>query len=287
MSTDRKKTDEYRIHIDSHPRFFDLKLREVWRYRDLILMQTKKNFVIRYKQTVLGPVWLVISPLLTSLMYAFVFGTVAGISTAGVPQLLFYFAGNGIWSYLAGITRNCSGTFSGNAYLFGKVYFPRLAMPVSYMLISAVEYLINLAVLMCFAVFYYYHAGYAIRAEGLLIIPVILIWLGLMGLGLGIILSGLTAKYRDLRILISFGVTLWMYATPVVYPLSQTGNGLIRSLILWNPASSPIELYRRCIFGTGDIYAGSVVFSVVFTAAVLFLGILFFNRIERTFMDTV
>ena len=277
----------YHTHITSKHNWYDLKLKEVWRYRDLILLFTKRNFTVRYKQTILGPAWLFINPLISSLIYAFIFGGIAGIGTDGIPQILFYMAGNAIWTYFSTcVTRNAS-TFTSNAGVFGKVYFPRLTTPISNMLTSVIEFGIKMILVLLLLVYYVFVGAVHPNWAAWLLVPVVLLHLGLMGLGFGIIISSLTTKYRDLSILVGFWVSLWMYITPVVYPLSQAGEGLSRTLLLVNPVTAPVEVFRYAVLGQGTIIPWALIWSWVFTIIVTVFGIMIFNRVEKTFMDTV
>ena len=277
----------YHTHITSQRRWFELNLKEVWYYRDLIVLFTKRNFAVRYKQTVLGPAWLFINPIISSLIYTFIFGGIAGIGTEGVPQLLFYMSGNAIWTYFSTcVTRNAA-TFTSNAGVFGKVYFPRLTTPISNMLTSMIEFAIQMLLVLAFLAYYLYRGAVQPHWLSWLLIPVVLVHLGVMGLGFGIIISSLTTKYRDLSILVGFGVQLWMYLTPVVYPLSQADGGLFRTLLLVNPVTAPVEVFRYALLGQGTIVPWALCWSWGFTLVVAVLGVMIFNRVEKTFMDTV
>lgn len=278
---------DYHIHITAKHNWYDLNLKEVWQYRDLIYLFTKRNFSVRYKQTILGPAWLFINPIISSLIYAFIFGGIAGIGTDGVPQILFYMAGNAIWAYFSGCLTKNANTFIANANVFGKVYFPRLTTPISNMLTSILEFGIQMLMVLVFLVFYLVVGEVTPNWLYWLLIPIVLLHLGLMGLGVGIIISSLTTKYRDLSILVGFGVSLWMYITPVVYPLSQAGEGLYKTLLLWNPVTAPVEVFRYAVLGQGIIVTWALAWSWVFTFAVCLLGIMIFNKVEKTFMDTV
>ena len=206
----------YHTHISSKHRWFDLNLKEVWRYRDLITLFTRRSFVLTYKQTVLGPAWIFLNPLISSIIYAFVFGGIAGMGTDGVPQILFYLCSNAIWIFFStSVTKNAQ-TFTANANVFGKVYFPRLAVPISNILASIIQFCVQMILVFLFLAFYVISGQVHPHWEAWLLIPVILLHLGLLGLGCGIIISSLTTKYRDLAILVTFGVQLWMYATPIV-----------------------------------------------------------------------
>ncbi len=265
----------------------DLRLREVWRYRDFIFIYTKNHFVRRYKQTILGPTWLLINPLIQSLINSFLFGVVVGVNTSGIPYLLFHMVSNGLWSFFSQVFSYCAHTFSNNYYLYGKVYFPRLTIPIAYVLIAAIEYAIGLISLLFFSLFFYLKLGFAVNFAGLLILPVLILWTGAMGLGLGIIFSSLTVKYRDLNGVIGILFRLWMYATPVVYPLSQISSDTLRTLIGLNPVTPVIEIYRKLFFGVGEINPVNIIISILFTVTVLFVGIIYFSKKEKNFIDTV
>lgn len=277
----------YHTHITSKHRCLDLNLKEVWQYRDLILLFTKRSFVVTYKQTILGPAWIFLNPLISSVIYAFVFGGIAGIGTDGIPSILFYLAGNAIWNFFSScVTKNAS-TFTSNANVFGKVYFPRLTMPISNVLSSVIQFGVQMLLVLAFLVYYVIVGIVHPNWGAWLLIPVVLIHLGLLGLGCGIIISSLTTKYRDLAILVTFGVSLWMYITPVVYPMSQLGDGLMKTILKMNPVTAPVELFRYAVLGQGEIMPGYLVLSGVVTVVVLVLGIMIFNKVEKTFMDTV
>lgn len=277
----------YHIHISSEHKWFDLKLKEVWRYRDLIWLNTKRSFTVQYKQTVLGPAWLFISPIFTSLIYTFVFGGIAGMSTDGLPQILFYLPGTAIWSFFASCLNDNANTFSANASVFGKVYFPRLTTPISNVLSSAIRFGIQFIMVMAFLIFYAITGEVSPNWHLFWIIPLTLIHLGVMGMGIGIIISSMTTKYRDLKVLVGFGVSLLMYATPVVYPLSQLREGWMKTVVMINPVTMPIELYRYALLGVGTINWIYYVTSIALTFVVIIFGIMVFNKVERNFMDTV
>ena len=281
------EAQQYHTHITSQHKWFDLKLKEVWQYRDLIWLFTKRSFVLKYKQTVLGPAWLFLNPIMTSLIYTFVFGGIAGIDTDGVPQILFYLGGNAIWTFFSTCLTSNANAFVANSNVFGKVYFPRITTPISNVLSSVVQFGIQMILVLVFLVYYVATGAVHPNWLALLAVPFVLLNLGIMGLGCGIIISSLTTKYRDLSILVSFGVSLWMYATPIVYPISQIDNELFRTILMINPATAPIELFRYALLGEGVISIPSLVFSWVFTIAVAVLGIMVFNKVEKTFMDTV
>lgn len=279
--------EKYYTHITSKQRLLDLNLKEVWQYRDLIWLFTKRNFTVAYKQTVLGPAWLFLNPLISSIIYAFVFGGIAGIGTDGIPSILFYMCSNAIWIYFSScVTKNAS-TFTANAGVFGKVYFPRLTIPISNMISAMIQFGIQILMVMGVLVFYLIRGEVQPNWAAWLLIPLELIHLGLLGLGFGIIISSMTTKYRDLSILVGFGVQLWMYVTPIVYPMSQLGDGIVKTILMINPVTAPVEVIRYAILGKGTIMPGYLALSAVITALVLVLGIMIFNKVEKTFMDTV
>lgn len=272
--------------ITSKHRLLDLKLGEVWEYRDLIVLLTKRRFQVSFKQTILGPLWLFLNPLLSSVMYMIVFGNIARLGTDGLPQILFYLSGNALWGYFSACVTNNAATFTDNAALFGKVYFPRLAVPISNVISLAIRFLIQMIMVAVLLVYYAVIGAVRVRPAALVLLPLILIWLGVLGVGTGIIISSLTTKYRDLGILVTFGIQLWMYATPVVYPLSRV-EGVLRTMILLNPVSAPMELFRWALLGVGSPVPWSIAVSAAVSAALAFAGIVLFNKVERNFMDTV
>lgn len=287
MDNNIKKSQPYHTHITAEHNWFDLKLKEVWQYRDLIALFTKRNFTVSYKQTVLGPAWIFINPLFTSIIYTFVFGGIAGMSTDGVPQILFYLCGNAVWSYFASCLTGNANTFTANANIFGKVYFPRLTTPISNVLTSVIRFGIQMLLVIIFLIYYTITGAVSPNWYAWLLIPIILIHLGIMGMGCGIIVSSMTTKYRDMSFLVGFGVSLWMYATPVIYPLSQVGDGIMKQILLINPVTAPVEMFRYAILGQGTIIPEYLAFSWIFTIGAAILGIMVFNRVEKTFMDTV
>lgn len=284
---EKNRCEKYHTHISSKQKRFDLNIKEIWRYRDLVFLFTKRRFQLTYKQTILGPAWIFINPFLTSIVFTFLFGKVAGMSTDGVPQFLFYLSSNAIWSFFSASLTNNATTFNSNSRLFGKVYFPRLTVPISNVLSSAINFFVQMIMVMLVLVYYLIKGKVSPNWTAWLLIPFVLLVLGAMGLGLGIIISSLTTKYRDLSILVGFGVTLWMYATPIVYPISQLGDGIIKTILYINPVTAPVELFRYAVLGKGMVSLPLLAVSLAFTTIVLLIGILVFNRVEKTFMDTV
>ena len=279
--------NNHHIHISSSHSWMRLNLKEVWQYRDLIYLFTKRNFVISYKQTILGPAWIFLTPLFSSIVQAFVFGGIAGIETDGVPMMLFYLCSNAIWAFFSSCLVNNANTFTANAYVFGKVYFPRLTTPISNVLSSMIRFGIQMILVMAFMV--YFLAQGAVDPNWA-VWPVILMeltHLGILGMGFGIIISSMTTKYRDLTILVEFGVQAWMYLTPIVYPLSTVPMGWMRNLLMLNPVTSAVEMMRYAVLGKATLDWGYYGLSWAVTMTVALLGIMIFNKVERNFMDTV
>ena len=280
--------NKYYVKITPHRAWFDLRLGEIRKYKDLIFIFVKRAFTVSYKQTILGPLWLFISPLFSSVIYTVVFGTIVGLSTDGVPKILFYLVGNAFWGYFSSCLSGNQSIFVSNAHLFGKVYFPRLVIPIAHVLRSLVRLGIQLLLVSGFLIYYIVAGDVAPKLAALpLILPAIL-QLALLGMGSGLIISSVTTKYRDLSVLIGFGLRMWMYATPVIYPLSQIkGNTWLYRLILLNPVTQPLEQLRYGILGVGTISLRYSLLSWGITLVILLLGVLIFNRVERTFIDTV
>ena len=258
---------EYITVIRPKNGLFDLNLKEVWRYRDLIWIYTKRTFALTYKQTILGPIWIFLNPFITSLIYVLVFGGIAGIPTDGIPQMLFY--------------------LGANANVFGKVYFPRLTLPISTVLSSAINFVVQMIMFMAFWIYYLAVGQIHPNFAAILALPLVLLQVGALALGCGIIISSLTTKYRDLAILVTFGVQLWMYITPVVYPISTLGDGLLRTVLLLNPVTCSVEAFRYMFLGQGLVDPVWWLWSIGITLVVLLAGIVLFSRVEKTFMDTV
>lgn len=278
--------EKWTTHIKSHTGLLEFNLGELIKYKDLVFLFVKRNYSTRYKQTILGPLWLVFSPLITVLLQSFVFGSIAGLSTDGSPQLLFYMVSNSIWSYFSLCLTQTSATFTGNAGLFGKVYFPRITIPVATVLTSLLDLLIQM-VMLGFMVGAYALQGVFVKTNiWLLAIPLLILQVALLGLGCGIIVSALTTKYRDLAVLVGFGTQLWMYISPVVYTLSTVPKS-IRPFYLLNPMAPIISVWRYAFLGTGEVPMEAWGISWIFTLIVLAVGAVLFNRVEKTFMDTV
>ena len=272
--------------------WFDIDLKELWQYRDLVTMFVKRSFTTLYKQTVLGPAWILINPLITTVIFTVVFGGIAGLAEEGVPSFLFYMAGNAIWSFFSSCVSGTANTFVSNAGLFGKVYFPRLTMPISQVLIALVNLGIQMLMFFIFWVWFYFFGqeyGTVSMSIWVLALPAVLLLVMVLGLGVGIIVSSLTTKYRDLAIVVGFGVQLWMYATPVVYSMSEIAANSPRLLTLMrlNPMTEPVLVFRYALLGCGEISPLWLLYSAVFSLVMLAVGVVLFSRVEKTFMDTV
>lgn len=278
--------NDWDLIIKPQRRLFDLRLGELWKYRDLVLLFVRRDFVAAYKQTVLGPLWYLIQPLLTTLTFTVIFGQIAQLPTDGMPQFLFYMSGTVIWTYFAECLTKTSNTFVQNSQLFGKVYFPRMAVPVSILLSNLITFGIQ------FVFFLVFMGIYALRGAAIqpnwwmLSFPLLLLMMAGLGLGLGILISALTTKYRDLRFLVQFGVTLLMYATPVIYPVSSI-PARFQGLIQANPMTPIVETFRYAFLGAGTVQPLGLLYSFGFMLVIVILGSVVFNRVESTFMDTV
>ena len=271
--------------------WFDIDLKELYRYRDLILLFVKRNFKVFYMQTVLGPAWVVLQPLLTTIVFNVIFGSIAGLPTDGVPSFLFYMAGNIAWQYFSSCLTETSNTFIKNRQIFGKVYFPRLIMPISTVFTQLINFAVQFAMFIVFLAIFSLRSGGAVTPNWslMLLTPVMILQMAMLGLGFGIIVSALTTKYRDLAMLVSFGVHLWMYATPVAYSSSLIFDNFpqLAGLYMLNPMTPVIELFRAAFLGAEITSLSYWGISWITTAAVLVLGIMLFTKIERTFVDTV
>ena len=267
---------------------FDINFKELWQYRDLCALFVKRNIITQYKQTVLGPLWFLIQPLMTTVMYMIVFGGIAKISTDGLPQPLFYLAGICFWQYFADCLTKTSNTFVTNASIFGKVYFPRLIVPLSDVISNLMRFLIQLGLFLVVYAYYQIFTPIAIHTNWyVLLLPVLVLIEAGLALGFGILFSSLTTKYRDLQLLLSFFVSLWMYATPVIYPLSTITNPKLYLLMSLNPLTGIIEAFKYGMLGVGQFSWLSLGYSFLFMVVLLSLGIVVFNKVQRSFMDTV
>ncbi len=281
------KKKGYHVVLKPKSGLFDCDLKELWAYRDLISQTTKRTFKLSYKQTVLGPLWIVLNPLITALIYLFVFGGIAGLSTDGAPQILFYLGGNAVWTFFSTSLTKTASTFTSNAGVFGKVYFPRLTMPISTVFSALINFGVQMVLFLLFWAYYIAQGAIVPHYECLLLLPLLLLQVGLLALGFGILISALTTKYRDLSILVGFGVSLWMYITPVVYPISAMGEGVLKTIVCINPVTSSIELFKYIFLGQGMVEPLWWAVTLLVTAIVLLLGVMTFSKVEKTFMDTV
>lgn len=272
--------------VSAKRRLLNLNLKELWKYRDLVILFVKRDLKNVYKQTVLGPLWIVINPFLSTFVFTVIFGIIANISTDGIPQFLFYMSGNILWSFFSNCFNRASSTFLSNARIFGKVYFPRLVMPLSGIIYNSITFLVQ------FVMFAILVAVYALTGSNVhpnllvLALPILLIHIAFLGTGAGLIISSLTTKYRDLNVLVSFGLTLWMYLTPVVYPVSQIPESF-RWIMLLNPVAPIVETFRYAFLGSGCFEWFYLLISAVVSAVILISGMMVFNQVEKNFIDTV
>ena len=265
---------------------FNLNLKELWKYRDLVILFVKRDIKNVYKQTVLGPLWIVINPFLSTFVFTVIFGIIANISTDGIPQFLFYMSGNILWSFFSSCFNRASSTFLSNARIFGKVYFPRFVMPLSGIIYNSITFLVQF-VMFAILVAVYALTGANVHPNFLVLaLPLFLIHIAFLGTGTGLIISSLTTKYRDLNVLVSFGLTLWMYLTPVVYPVSQIPESF-RFIMLLNPVAPIVETFRYAFLGSGSFEWFFLLISAAVTAVLLILGMIVFNQVEKNFIDTV
>ena len=279
--------DNWTLIIRPQQKLWSVDFKEIWRYRDLIELFVKRNIVVQYKQTILGPLWYIIQPVLTVIMNMVVFGGIAGMSTDGVPQILFYLAGNVCWFYFSDCLNQTSKTFTDNQAMFGKVYFPRMVVPISTVLSNLLRFGIQIGLFVVLYL-YYFCVGTTVSPNWyVLLFPVFVLLLAGLGLGFGILVSSMTTKYRDLTILFTFIVQLWMYATPIVYPLSMVPEGKLRMLILANPMTPVIEAFKYATLGQGYFSWTALGYSFVFMTMLLVVGIVVFNKVQRSVMDTV
>ncbi len=284
--TIRDEDGNWDLVLKPHDKLLNLKLRELARYRDLVWLFIKRDFTTVYTQTILGPLWFILNPLVSTIMYNFVFGNLAKIGTDGVPGLLFYYGGTMLWTYFTGCLNDGANVFSGNAGLFGKVYFPRLAVPVSRVFSNLITTAIQFATLMVFFAYFLFRGAPIRPSWAVLAFPLLLAWIAMLGMGIGMVISAVTTKYKDLKQLVGFGLSLAMYATPIVYPLSEAPRDFLWVFYV-NPMSAPVELFRVWFYGAGHVPASMTIGSLATTMVVFFLGLVLFNRNERTFVDMI
>lgn len=277
---------KWKTEISSDASLFDFKFKEIWAYRDLCTTFIRKNYITRYKQTVLGPLYMILAPLLTSGVFTVVFGNIAGISTDGIPSFLFYMSGNLVWGFFSGCVLENNNIFGGNAYIMGKVYFPRLVIPIANTLTKLINMVVQFIMFILF--FFVFQArGNSLDANlWVVATPFLLLMISLLGFGIGLIFSSLTIKYKDLNVWLGFGMKLLMYASPIIYPLSNL-NGVWRQIALINPIAGVVEIFRYAFFSVGSVPFGSLIWSIVLTIVLLFTGLILFNKVEKTFIDTI
>lgn len=280
--------EKWTTQIRPKDKLLSVDFKEIWRYRDLMMLFVKRNIITQYKQTVLGPLWYVIQPLMTTVMYMVVFGGIAKISTDGLPQPLFYLAGIAFWQYFSDCLTKTSNTFVTNASIFGKVYFPRLVTPLSDVISNLVRFAIQFALFLIVYFYYFFFTDAQIHTNlYALLTPVLIVMLAGLALGFGVLFSSMTTKYRDLQLLLSFFVSLWMYATPVIYPLSTIANEKIKLVMTLNPLTGIVEFFKYGMLGVGCHDWWMLGYSFGFMVVLLTVGIIIFNKVQRSFMDTV
>lgn len=286
MNNNTEQEEDWDLVIEPQSNLLDLKLKEVWRYRDLLFLFVRRDIVSFYKQTILGPVWFFIQPVFTTLVFMFIFGNLAGLSTDGLPQPLFYLAGITSWNYFADCLNKTSTVFRDNSAIFGKVYFPRIVMPLSIVLSNLLRFGIQMLLFLTVLI-YYVISGLTIAVDfNLLLFPVFILAMAMQGLGLGMIVSALTTKYRDLAFLLTFGVQLLMYATTVIYPLSSL-SGKLYYLVALNPMTFVIEGIRKSLLGVGMLDGYTFAYTLISSFLILLFGLLIFNKVEKDFVDTI
>ena len=271
--------------------WFDINLKEVWDYRDLVFLFVRRNFVSKYKQTILGPAWAIIQPLLTTVVFTLVFGNIAGLAPGGVPSFIFYLSGTILWTYFSGCLTQTANTFVSNAGTMGKVYYPRLVMPLSTVSSELISLSIQFSFMIAFLL-YFLFTGQGVHPNWwILMTPLIVLQLALLAMGFGVIISALTTKYRDLAMLVSFGVQLWMYASPIAYDMYSIAGfapgGKWHALYMCNPVTPIVNLFRYAYLGIGSIEWNYYIIGWITTLVILAFGVILFSRVERTFMDTV
>jgi lipopolysaccharide transport system permease protein len=282
----KSQQEHWDLVIKGHSSLFDINFGDLWRYRDLLFMFVKRDFVSFYKQTVLGPLWFFIQPIFTTIVFTFVFGNLAGISTDGLPQYLFYLSGITAWNYFSDCLTKTSTVFKDNANIFGKVYFPRLIMPLSIVVSNLVRFGVQLLLLLVMMTYFGFKGADFHITYGIFFFPILVLMMAFLGLGIGLIITAMTTKYRDLTFLVTFGVQLLMYGTTVIYPLSAAPEKY-KTIIGLNPMTGIIEAFRFSFLGKGEFTLWSVSYSAIFTIIVMILGVIIFNKTEKNFVDTI
>jgi len=282
----REKNSDWDLVISAQHNLLNIPFSEIWRYRDLLLLMVRRDFVALYKQTILGPLWFLIQPILTTIVFTIIFGNIAKISTDGLPHVLFYMSGITCWNYFAECLTKTSETFTANASIFGKVYFPRIIMPLSIVVSGLLKFAIQFLLFGSF-ILWFYATGTSVHiTPAIFLFPLLVLIMGMLSLGLGMIISSLTTKYRDLRFLLQFGIQLMMYATPIIYPVSSVPEKY-HWLIFSNPMTAIVEAFRYGFLGSGALNITTLIYSGVVSIFILAIGTIIFNRVEKTFMDTV
>jgi lipopolysaccharide transport system permease protein len=278
--------ENWSLIIKPKRKLLEIPIREIIRYRDLIYLFVKRDFTTQYKQTILGPLWFVISPFFSTIIYTFIFGQLANIGTDGIPQTLFYFSGTILWTFFSGCFNDSCNVFINNAGIFGKVYFPRLVVPINYVLSHSIKTFIQFLMLIILFVYFVFKGAPVHASWYMLLFPFIFMWLAAIAVGSGIIISSITTKYRDLRNMVTFALSLGMYATPVVYPISEI-PGKFRLIAYINPLSAPIELFRKWLFGVSSVDTRMILVSLGVTVFLVFIGLILFNQNEQSFIDVI
>lgn len=280
------QTDDWDLVVKPLNKWYDLRLKEIFRYKDLLLLFVRRDFVSVYKQTILGPIWFFIQPIITSITFTVIFGNLARISTDGIPPILFYMSGITLWNYFSDTLTKTSDTFTANANIFGKVYFPRMIVPLSVVLSNLIKFSVQLLLFLSVWIYFLITKDDIHPNIYLLLVPFLILLMGFLGLACGIIISSMTTKYRDLKFLVGFGVQLLMYATPIVYPLSIVPEKY-KWIILANPVTSIVETFKFAFLGIGDFNIWHLGYSLIFTIILFFIGLVVFHKVEKSFMDTV
>ena len=285
MNQKNTTAEQWDSVIESKHSLFDINLKELWHYRDLLVLFVRRDFVTVYKQTILGPLWFFIQPLLTTITFTIIFGNVAQLSTDGAPKVVFYMAGITLWNYFSTCLTTVSGVFNANASIFGKVYFPRLIMPLTIVISNLMKFAVQFLLFICFVVYFTLHNQIQPNSW-ILLTPFIIILMALISMGIGLILSSMTTKYKDLNQLIGFGVQLFMYATPVIYPSSSVPQDY-QWVVELNPLVGLFDYMRYAYLGVGEFAISDLVYPSIFSIVILAIGVLVFNKTQKTFMDTV
>lgn len=287
IMTNKGEERSFYLRLEPNEKSYRLGIGELWQYRDLVRLLTRKAFKVTYQQTILGPLWIIINPLLSSLVYLFIFGHIASIGTAGIPEILFYFVSSSVWTLFSFSLTSNANTFVSNSYLFSKVYFPRLAVPVSNMFVSVLKFGIQLVIILGLMVFYLFRGEISPQWIMYPLLPLLFVQMSMLGMSVGILISSVTTKYRDLLKVVEVGVSLLMYATPIVYPMSVVPDGVLKILIRVNPTTEIVELIRLIMLGQGEFDTFFYLVGLFITFALFILSSMMFNRVERTFADRV